>query len=466
MSNNPKSEPGIDVMVVDIHGTLRGKRIPLAHSSKVFNGDVRLPVSTLFQDVWGNDNDELTGLAISIGDPDGVCKVTGESYPTPWTNESQQVIASLYNLDGTISFADSRAQLQSVLDRYSALQLIPVVAVELEFYLLDLAQYQQHIAQPPLQVMAQEGKAGPLNLYDIRTSDRLQPVLDTIAEYAHALGLPIEASLGEFGPGQLEINLQYRSNAIQAADEAVLLKRCVEQGALQHGFGATFMAKPYTQYSGSGMHVHVSLLNDSGDNIFNVDSAAIAENSAGVTDASSSTKPEFQYSIAPALEFAVAGILNNMHAMQLFCAPLANSYKRLQPDNFAPTHTNWSHDHRGVAVRLPATSGPAARLEYRSPGADANPYLVLSAVLSAILDGLDAQQKPAFEPVLPGQAMNGKALTHDWLGAIDTMAASAFIKNTFGEQFQKIYTDIKRAEVAYLSAQVSDVELQAYLSRF
>lgn len=447
MDNDQNSVASIDLMVVDIHGTLRGKRLPVAQQKKITDGAVRLPLSTLLQDSWGNDNDDITGLGVSVGDPDGMCMPgSNATYPTPWNPGVSQTIASMYTLDGNPYFADPRLQLSRVMARFAEHGLTPVVAAELEFYILDNKAYLEQRAAPPVHCIARTDQAGPLHLYDMRGMDRMQDVLDKIHEYTTTMGLPADGILSEFGPGQLEVNLKHCDDALRAADDATLLKRTVENAARACGYATTFMAKPYAQYTSSGMHIHVSLTDSDGNNIFD-----------------GGQEPDQPNDM---LQFAVAGVLNNMHAMQAICAPLANSYKRLRPDNFAPTHTNWSYDHRGVSVRLPVICGQASRLEFRTPGADANPYLVIASMLSAVLDGLEKANKPKTKPVMPQDALNGEPLSHDWLIAIETMADSHFIKKTFGEQFQKVYTDVKRAEARYIAAQVTDIELQSYLGRF
>jgi len=439
----------IDLMLVDIHGNLRGKRLPGAQRDKILAGEVRLPVSTLFQDIWGNDNDEITGLAISIGDPDGVC-IADEATESsmPWRQGHSQILSSMHLLDGAPCFADPRLILKAVLDKCSALGLFPVVAFELEFYLLDADNYAQHRAKPPAETLAysenDKEMPGPMNLYDMRSMDQLQSVLETIQSFAKAQSLPVEAALGEFGPGQFEINLAHNANGLLAADQATLFKRSVDCAARHCGLAATFMAKPYTEHGGNGMHLHVSVLDKDGNNVF--DSGEEGQ-------------------VNDTLQHAVAGVLNTMEDTLAVYAPNANSYRRLQPDHFTPMNSSWSLDHRAVAMRLPQTSGKAARFECRTPGADANPYLVLSCVLGGMLTGMSDKRKPDTPAVMPGDAMNGKPLTHDWLTAIEAMAQSDFISDTLGTQFQKVYTDVKRSEANRISSYVSDIELQTYLTR-
>jgi len=432
----------IHVLIADLHGNLRGKWVPATQRDKVINGQIMLPLSTQTQDIWGEDNDHLTGMALSIGDPDGLCIAELSTLKTqPWNPHSEHVLTSMHTQDGEPSFADPRAILNQVLSRFSARGLTPVVAVELEFYLLDSSTRDSGIPKTPA-ILQIAGAPNELQLYDSRCMDRIEPVLERIHDYARTLSIPAEATLAEFGPGQFEINLRHRDNALTAADDAVLFKRVVDRAALDSHLGATFMAKPYTEHGGSGMHVHVSLLDQQGNNVFD------AKDGEALT-----------------LQTAVAGLINSTDEAQAVLAPHANSYRRLQPDNFAPVRLDWGYDHRGVAVRLPVTSGPAARLEYRVAGADANPYLVLAVILSGIMRGLDDARPPSTAPLLAGDEPNARFLTHDWLTATERMAESDFMKAALGERYATIYTNIKRHEAQLINRQVTDCDWRTYLPR-
>jgi len=432
----------IDVLTVDWHGNLRGKWIPASQEKKVLNGEVRLPLSTQAQDIWGEDRDQLTGLSLSVGDPDGVCVPTDAMMEIqPWNPPSRQILTTMHDLEGIPSEFDCRALLSALLQRFKAQGWHPVVAVELEFYLLDASTRQSGKPCIPQQLCI-AGKPKELQLYDPRVMQRAEPLLSRIQRYANAQSIPAETIISEFGPGQFEINLAHRNNALQAADDAVRFKRLVDQAAFEEDMVASFMAKPYGEHGGSGQHVHVSILDDQGHNLFD----------PGDKD------PE-------RLMHAVAGLLDSMAELQLIFAPNANSYRRLQPDNFAPARCDWGYDHRGVAVRLPEIRGAAARIEHRVAGADANPYLVLIAILGGILQGLERGSLPDSEPLLPGQQPSAPFLTHDWLTAVDKLETSSLGSRLLGERFCRTYCTIKRHEAQTFSRHVSDIELDTYLSR-
>lgn len=440
-SGNSRDTHGqLDVLIVDWQGGLRGKRLPSHYRNKIIKGQTRIPISTQAMDIWGDDCDDVTHLGLSSGDSDGFCQ-PGENrfHVQPWNTGNQQILCSLHKSDGTPSDFDVRAILQRQVDNLRKKGLHPVVAVELEFYLLDGATRDTGRPGIPSQ-LAVAGKPNELQLYDMRAMDRMQSVLTRIQSFAEDMDIPAEAQLAEFGPGQFEINLKHQSDPVSAADHAVLFKQLVDRAANEFGLLATFMAKPYSDHGGSGQHVHVSILDDNGENIFN--------------------QPD-----ATNLQYGIAGALEHLEATHLLFAPNANSYRRLQPDSFAPVRIDWGYDHRGVAVRIPEPDGLAARIEHRVAGADANPYLVLTAVMGAIAHGLDSAKRPAIEPLLPGQTPAAPLLTHDWLTAIDNFQQSTWASMLLGEQFHKTYAAIKRHEAQTINRLVTDIELQTYLSR-
>lgn len=434
----------LDVLIVDCQGILRGKRLPGSMRNKILAGEARLPLSTQMLDICSDDNDSITGLGLSVGDPDGAC-IPGphdDGFLTqPWNPSHEQILCTLHKPDGTPSLYDVRGILQRNVDKLRAKNLNPVVAVELEFYLMDgLTRSTGKPTVPDRLNVAL--RPSDLQLYDMRVTDRISDVLQLIHEYAAAMGVPAETSLAEFGPGQFEINLKHQSDPVRAADHAVLFKQLVDRAAFSKGLVASFMAKPYTEHSGCGQHVHVSLLDEQGRNVFD----------------RQSDSPDY-------LLHAVAGCLDHMEVCQLILAPHANSYRRLQPESFAPVRMDWGYDHRGVAVRLPETVGPAARLEHRVAGADANPYLVLAMLLGCVSTGIDNAREPSLEPLLPGQKPTGALLTHDWLTAIDRFEQSTWMQQLLGPEFCAVYSRIKRNEAQQFNRQVSDVDLATYLSR-
>ncbi|MDK4739011.1 glutamine synthetase family protein [Rhizobium sp. CNPSo 3464] len=441
--NATEGNARIEVLISDMNGRLRGKQIPMAAEKKVWSGAVRLPTSTQSLDIWGDDNDDLTGLSLTIGDPDGTCVAdTRTLADMPWAPPgSKQVLATMHELDGSPSFQDPRAILTAVVDRYKALGLTPVVATELEFYLLAGDWRERGVPSPP-PALLYRGEPNGYQLYDMDAVDLLGDYLETLRAYAKAQGLPADATTAEFGPGQFEVNLLHRPDALAAADDCVALKRLAEQAARKHGLKSTCMAKPHTDHAGSGLHVHASIVDEDGRNILD---AAGGE--------------------PLRLKSICAGLLQTLQDAQLVFAPYANSYRRFQPGSFAPVDLTWGYGHRGTAVRIPEKDGPGARVEHRVAGADANPYLMLAAILGGMLLGLQNELDPGEETTPSHVPANAPRLTHDFLTAVERFRASPFIADIFGERYQKLYGDTKHKEAVRYLRTVSDFDYRTYLPR-
>lgn len=435
--------PRIEIILVGMNGDLRGKQIPLEAEKKIWEGTVRLPSSTQSLDIWGDDNDDITGLSLSVGDPDGAVIPDRRSLVAmPWAPEgSKQVLATMHEFDGTPSFMDPRAILASVLKRYADRGLTPVVATELEFYVIEDDWRETGKPMPP-KALTYRGEPNGYQLYDMSAVDALDGYLQTVRAYARAQDLPADATTAEFGPGQFEINLLHRPDALAAADDCIYLKRIVEQAARKHGLKSTCMAKPYTDHAGSGLHVHASIIDKDGNNILDAKGGDPVK-----------------------LKSVCAGMLNTMRDAQLIFAPFANSYRRFQPGSFAPVDLTWGFGHRGTAIRIPDSNGPAARIEHRVAGADVNPYLLLAAILGGMLLGLDEDLDPG--PVTePGKdPVDAKTLTHDFLTAVEEFSASPFIADIFGTAYRKLFGDTKRKEAITFLRTVSDFDYQTYLPR-
>ncbi len=431
----------IDVLTVDWQGKLRGKRLPESFADKIIKGQSRLPLSTLAQDIWNDDRDDILELSLSIGDPDGLCVPGDNTIKTqPWNPSHAQVLTSLHELDGTISEYDVRGVLVREIERWATLNWYPSVAIELEFYLLDATTLSTGIPSVPKQ-LALAGQPQDLQLYDLRVMDQVSDFLAKVHTYSQALDIPATAALAEFGPGQFEINLEHRDNPLQAADDAIIFKQIVDRAARDTGLYASFMAKPYAEHGGSGQHVHVSVIDGDGKNLFN------------------------QGEKRERLLHCVSGCLDNLAHCLLMYAPHGNSYRRIQPESFAPNRLDWGYDHRGVALRLPETTGKNARLEHRVAGADANPYLVLASILASMRHGLDKGVSPVSNPLMPGDTPDAPRLTHDWLSAIEAARSSSLLDEILGKNFVEKFTAIKEQEAIWFNGQVNSVDWNTYLTR-
>jgi len=425
----------IELLFPDMNGVLRGKWVPPESGHKIGAGGVRLPISTYALDIWGRDVD-ATQLAIATGDPDGIAVPIAHTLRRiPWSAQPvAQLLMSLELEGGVPCMIDPRQQLASVLDRFAELRLTPVIAPELEFYLFKSRTDE---GQSPSPVRGSEHGS---QLYDLKEMADFEPVLNDIRNACTQLGIPADTLIAESGPGQFEINFRHEADALKAADYAIIFKRLVWGCARNHGLESTFMAKPYGLESGSGMHVHISLVDADGSNIF-----------AGTDGVNAN------------LRHAIAGLTTTMREMQAVFAPNMNSYRRFQPDSFAPVSANWGMDNRAATVRVPQFSGAGARLEHRLCGADVNPYLAIAAILGGILIGLEQSIEPD-APIDTGEA-TGEPLHRNWNDAVEEFAVSKAVGYVFGEEYRRIYTACRNHEIVQLSKQVTDIEYQTYLGR-
>ncbi len=431
----------IELIFPDMNGVPRGKWLPVNGAKKICSEGVRLPVSTYALNIWGEDVDE-TGLAISRGDPDGIGRpIAGTLKRAPWVEPATaQILMTLHDADGSPSIYDPRQRLAAVVGELAVMGLTPVVATELEFHLIAPRSDPEEAPRPPF------GLDGA-QVYDLAAAERCAPVLTEIYDACQALDVPADAIIAEFGPGQFEINLNHMPDALAAADASMLFKKIVRGVARRHELEATFMAKVYGETPGSGMHVHVSLLDEDGANVFACQS------------------DDEPHGVAPKLRHAIGGALAAMRPLQAIFAPHRNSYRRFQPDSYAPISPTWGLDHRGVAIRLPETKGMAARLEHRICGADVNPYLAIAGVLGGMLHGLEKQIEPG--PMIDGDAneANAPSLHHDWQSAVAQFETSPIAARIFGEEYRRVYSAVRRDEIRRWASIISNVEYRAYLGR-
>ena len=426
-----------EVYVSDLNGIARGKLVPIEMLEKLAAGTMKMPVSTLGLDVFGADVAEA-GIALATGDPDGnLVPVEATLKPMVWakrpTAQLQCMITEPGN--GAVSGYDPRGVLMRVAERAEAMGYRPVVALELEFYLIDAK-----TPAPPLNPLA-GGRLDRSQLYDMEVMRAFEPVMADVTRAAQALGAPAETAICEFGAGQFEINLAHVDDPLAAADHMIALKRAIRGVARAHGMDASFMPKPFGQMAGSGMHIHLSLLDAKGANAFDG-----AENGP-----------------APLVRHAVAGMLASMADAMLIFAPHHNSYRRFVPGSYAPVVAAWGLDNRSVPVRVPERAGTGARVEHRVSGSDANPYLLAAAVLAGALDGIEKGLEPGPPVSREAGPADGAALPVSWTMAEQLFSASDFVAARLGAEFRHVYGAMKRQERATLMARVSDVEYEAYL---
>ena len=436
----------LELLMPDLSGILRAKRIHLSEFERLFNGAFLTPRSAPLLGTRGDWYDEIP-LTEMGGDPDQIIRpVAGTLALVPWYDSPvAQVVVAYTQDDGALDWVDPRQPLQSVLARFETMGLSATVATELEFYLL--ANTDENRPTPlrgniPGTALQQEGiqycMADDLFdcdafLNDVRIASELQ-------------GVPVTTIHSEFSPGQWEINTHHQQDAMLAGTHALLLRRIVKGVARKHGFGATFMAKPFTDIAGSGMHIHTSIYDRQGMNIF--------------ADADPVDPPR----LMPRLRHAVAGLAALLDESMLCLAPHPNSYRRFRAGALAPSGRNWGYDHREVALRVPRSSEHNRRIEHRVAGADANPYLALATVLAGIHFGLENQLMPG-DPIPREADLSTVETTLPTRldAAIALFADSDVLPTYLGPEFTTIYAAIRKGESNAYHAQVPDVDYAWYL---
>ncbi len=423
--------------VCDLNGILRGKRVPVAQAGKVLEGQMRMPYSITCLDIWGED---VAGnpLVFQAGDVDGRCEPTGRGFlPVNWLGSPTALMPLwMLNEDGTPYLGDPRRALAAVCERFRALGLTPVMATELEFYLVDTSGEVPTPPKSPVTHKFLDGD-GALSIDDL---DHFEAFFTDVYAACDAHGIPVDSAISENGGGQFEINLLHVPDPLAAADHALFFKRFVKGIARKYGLAASFMAKPFLDRAGNGFHVHFSLLDGEGRNVFD----------DGTPEGSDM------------MRHAVGGLLDLMRASALVFAPHRNSFRRLQPNAHAPTEVVWGYETRHAAIRIPGGPSGARRIEHRVAGADANPYLVLAAVLGAALQGIENRMEPA-APMVSAPDGSGASLPLDWKDAIDAFEASEGLARVFDAILRDNFVGMKKQELQVFSQQISPFEHETYL---
>ena len=250
--------------------------------------------------------------------------------------------------------------------------------------------------------------------------------------------IPADGAVAEASPGQFEINLHHTENVLDACDDALALKRLVRQMAEKHKMHATFMAKPYEEHAGSGMHIHISMQNNRGENVL---ADANGEDSA-------------------LLKRALAGMIDLMPASMALLAPNVNSYRRFQPGMYVPTQASWGHNNRTVALRIPCGDRHNHRVEYRVAGADANPYLVMAAIFAGILHGLDNELPLQEEVEGNGLEQEGLPFPIRQSDALGEFIENDHLRRYLGERFCHVYHACKNDELLQFERLITETEIE------
>ncbi|MCC5972064.1 MAG: glutamine synthetase [Pararhodobacter sp.] len=428
----------IRVAAADLNGQARGKRVPVRFADKIVKEGTRFPYSALNLDIWGEDI-ENSPLVFETGDADGVLKPTERGFlPMPWLDAPTALLPIwMFHEDGTPFEGDPRQALARVVKKFHDRGLRPVCATELEFYLIDDSGRELRVPPSP-----RSGKRRPgADTLALRALDAFDQFFTDLYEACEAMDIDADTAISEAGIGQFEINLLHSDDVLKVADDTWLFKLLVKGLARRHGFAASFMAKPYDNWPGNGMHMHFSITDNEGRNLFD-------DGGPRGTDL---------------LRHAVAGCLKAMPGSMLLLAPHANSYARMVPGAHAPTGIAWAYENRTAALRIPSGSHRARRIEHRVAGGDINPYLMMAGVLGSALIGIE----DALEPPAP---VTGNAYDLDlpqlpvtWQDAIDTFEQSPEMARIFAPELIDNLVRTKRQEIHYMAELSEEEVLDLYL---
>ncbi|HEY6761605.1 MAG TPA: glutamine synthetase family protein [Baekduia sp.] len=433
---DPDAPPitSVRILYSDLHGVPRGKDVPAAELDRLTEHGL-----CFCSAVMGTDLQHTPVLGGEEGYPDLVARPDVSTLVShPWEPGVASCLTDLAPADPDRPIADPRGTLKSIINALAAQGLHPVVAPELEFFLL------KPDADAPGGVSRLVDRLSMV--YTVGPQVDPGGLVRRLTEDLHQMGLGAFAMNHEFMNSQYEINLHH-NDALTAADQAFRLKSAVKDVAAINGLVATFMGKPFNDQGGSGFHVHLSLGDPDGGNAF--------------------AAPDQPDGVDAQLRHFTAGLLEHAPALMALLNPTINAYRRLVPDSLAPTHANWGWDNRSTFVRIPPERGAGTRIEVRVGDGAANPYLVIAALLAAGADGIERALTPP-APVA-GDAYRadpdtaGAALPRALEEALDALEADTVLTAALGAPILENFLAVKRFEIERHRAWVSDWELTEYL---
>ncbi|WP_027897741.1 glutamine synthetase family protein [Zestomonas thermotolerans] len=439
LAEHPEIE-AFELFILDANGVPRGKLLHREELLAVYESGRPLPSTILGLTLHGEDVED-SGLVWDVGDID--CRaypLPGSLVRLPWRRMPTAALqVSMHPQEGMpAAIADPRHVLIRVIDALKADGFHPVMACELEFYLLDQQRDAEGRPQPALDTDGDRPRS--TQVYGLRELEQIEPFLADLYAACKEQGIPARTAISEYAPGQVEITLEH-GPALEAMDQAVRYKRLVKGVANAHGMQACFMAKPFAHLAGTGMHMHVSLADAEGRNLF------ASADPAGT----------------PLLRQAVGGMLASLlDSLLLFC-PNANSYRRFQANSYAPLAPTWGVDNRTVSLRVPGGPAPTRHVEHRICGADANPYLAAAAILAGIHRGIRENLDPGAPIEGNGYAQARERLPTDWQTSLKALEGSSWAREAFGADFLGVYLAVKRAEYRQFMGEVGEQDWRWYL---
>ncbi len=425
----------VECVIPDMTGIARGKILPKDLFLK--SGEMRIPKSVLLNTVNGQQPDN--GPYVGDTDPDMVCKPDATTARVvPWAAEPVAVVIhDCEEWDGRPVQLSPRAVLRRVLALYEQRGWKPVVAPEMEFYLVARQQNPHEPLQPPL------GRTGKPEVgrqsYSIDAVNDFDPFFMELSRFCEIHDLGVETLIHEAGPGQMEINFTH-GDPLELADRVFLFKRTVRETALRHGVFATFVAKPMEGEPGSAMHIHLSIVDGDGNNIFSREDGNASEH----------------------FHHFIGGLQSYIPQIMPMFAPYVNSYRRLSPYMSAPINVRWGYDNRTCGIRIPKSDPEARRVENRVPGVDVNPYLAMAATLACGWLGLRDKVQPT-EPMVDSAWNVDHELPRHLEDAIEAMRACEEMRDILGENFVDAFCAVKELEYATYNRVISSWEREHLL---
>ncbi len=405
----------VEAFVPDMAGTARGKVVP---ADNFGSSQMKMPEAVFSQTISGgyikDENNVEDRDMWLVPDPTTL-------RPVPWaTDPCASVFVDCYLRDGSPVAQSPRTVLRNVLAKFEARGWIPVVAPEVEFYLLKPQSDPHAESEPP------QGRLGRTETarqpYSIDTMNDFDPFIVDVYDYCEVQGVRIETLSQEMGPAQFEINFMH-GNALELADQVFLFKRTVREAAIKHEMHATFLAKPMANEAGSSLHIHQSVIDKSGSNVFSTADGKASDLFYGY----------------------LGGLQRYMPEAMLVFAPYVNSYRRFMNPDASPVNLAWAIDNRTVGLRVPDSPAAARRVENRIAGSDVNPYLVIAASLACGYLGMVEGLKP--DDPLEGSAYSGQFGLHRHIcSAIDAIRESDAMRSMLGDEFVTLYAALKDHE--------------------
>jgi glutamine synthetase len=426
----PDGVDTVELVLGDSAGILRGKRIPAAMWSDVAEHGVAI-ANLLFE--WSplcEVRDDAPYSAIPNGIPDiHLTPLLDTLRRVPWRPGAARVLCEAREADGSPVRVDPRDALRRVVRRATELGYEAKTAFEIEFYLLDAATHRP--------------REDTMQCYSMERGASYEAVLAPIRNLIRAFGIPVEACNTEYAQGQFEVNLRY-GEALETADGAIQFRNAVKEIAHQHGWLATFMAKPFDGLSGSGVHIHQSLWRE-GRNAFSDEDGRLSEIG----------------------RFYLGGLQRHMPALTLLGSPTPNAMKRREDYSFCPTTATWGGDNRTVGIRVIEGRPSAVRIEQRDAAADCNPYLVIAAQIAAGLDGIERRTEPSARCDRDGYAdEDAVALARTIPEAVHALRDSAFATEVFDPLLIETFIGFCEFEHRAIHSHVTELERQRYLEAF